>query len=391
MTTVSYDLLIIGTLILAGYITHVIGSKTHLPRVTLLLLLGTVSGPGILNLIPSIAEEWFPFISHMALAMVGFLLGERFYKEDLKDLGKNIFRISIVESLITAFTVLFFLILSGTNTLLSILLAGIAPATAPAATLDVVEQTKARGPLSKTLLGVVAVDDIWGVMLFSISLVFVEATVGSTNGNVILSMLWQILGAVSLGIIIGIPMSILTGRIKKGEPTLMEALGFVFFCGGISLYLDVSYLLSCMVLGIYVANTAKHHDKPFREIKGILEPFLVIFFFLAGYSYEILTLKTMGYITAIYILVRILGKIIGGYIGARLSKAPDYISKKIGFCLIPQAGVALGMALLVKENLPEIGNMVLPIVVSSTIVFELVGPVVTFHFLEDESRMQSTD
>ena len=252
------------------------------------------------------------------------------------------------------------------------------PASAPAATIDVIHESKAKGPLAKTVLGVVAIDDAWGVILFSIFLVFAEALCG--KGHLVAGMLkglWDIGGAIILGTIIGFPMSWLTGRITKGEPTLVEASGFVFLCGGLALLFDVSYLLACMVLGAIVANFAKHHSRPFRDIEDANEPFMIIFFLLAGYKFNISILYTLGSLGLVYIAARILGFITGGYIAARLANAPDIIKQSIGWCLFPQAGVALGLALLATENFPELGEYLLSLIVGTTIIFEIFGPVVT--------------
>lgn len=389
MGNISLVLLIIGLLLLTGYAAHAVGKRTHVPRVTLLLLLGIISGPYVFHLFPDAISKWFPLIAHMALAMVAFLLGERFYGKDLKTTGKSILTISIIESIFVALTVLILLLISGANIILALLLAGIAPATDPAATYDVAKESNSKGPLTDTLLGVVALDDAWGLIIFSIFLAFAG---GLYSGNFGFSELvagcWEILGSVILGVALGFPMSWLTGRVRKGEPTLLEAAGFVFLCGGIALYFNLSYLLSCMILGVVVANKARHHKLPFREIKGISDPFLALFFFLAGYSFEIELLLVVGTIALAYILYRTIGKIVGGFLGGKLSNTPDFINKGIGFCLIPQAGVAVAMSLVVLGRYPDLGNKVLSIVIASTITFEIIGPVITMWQLRKAHEIE---
>ncbi len=388
MSDISLVLLIIGVLLLTGYAAHIVGKRTHVPRVTLLLLLGLISGPYLLDLIPKGIEEWFPFIAHMALAMVGFLLGERFYGKHLKSTGRDVLWISAAQTVVVAFFVFTVLFMSGAGLAISLILAGIAPATAPAATIDLVQESRAKGPLSDTLLGVVALDDAWGIILFSIMLILAE---GSVNGSMsemhFLHGLWEIFGAVLLGVILGVPMAWLTGRVRKGEPSLLEAAGFVFVCGGLALYLNVSFLLSSMVLGAVVANRAKHHTKPFRDIKGISEPFLALFFFLAGYEFELESFYVIGGVAAAYTVARLIGKVLGGLAGGKISKAPQVITRGIGWCLVPQAGVAVGMALLVVERLPAFGIKILPIVIASTIIFEVIGPILTLWQLRKSGEV----
>ncbi len=286
--------------------------------------------------------------------------------------------VSIGETLGAALVVFLATFLVTGNLAIALLLAGIAPASAPAATLDVIRENHARGPLSQTVLGVVAIDDAWGVIIFSFLLVIAEGVSGGgTPWSEITSGLWEIGGATIVGIACGLPMAWLTGRVKKGEPTLLEAAGFVFICGGIALWLDVSYLFACMVLGATVANVAKHHTRPFREIEGATDPFLVMFFLLAGYELDLSQLKTLGLLGVAYFFARSAGLILGGNFAAQMADAPAVVKKRIGWCLLPQAGVALGLALLVEDHFPELSGTVLSLTIGSTVVFEIVGPLVT--------------
>lgn len=372
------DLLILGVFLLIGWGAHVIGSRVHVPRVTLLLSVGLLAGPAVLDLVPAEIAQWFPMVSQIALAMIGFLLGESLVGRELKQRARTVLFVSIGATLGPILVVTLLLLLIGTDLALALLLAGIATATAPAAIVDVVHETAAEGPLTETTLGVVAIDDAWGVMLFSLLLVAIEAMAGTANPlNEILWGVWEVLGALLLGGLIGIPMAWSIGRMRPGEPTLIEAAGFVLLCAGLAIQLHASYLLACMALGATVAVRAKHHTRPFRDIEGVSEPFLVIFFLLAGHEFNLATLRALGIIGGTYVLARSLGKIAGAAIGARLAQAPPVVQARIGWCLLPQAGVALGLALLVAERLPDLGYSVLPLVIASTVLFELFGPLLT--------------
>jgi Kef-type K+ transport system membrane component KefB len=384
----SPELLILGTLLLVGWFAHAVGSYTHVPRVTILLLLGIVAGPSVLNLIPSEASIWFPHATHIALAMVGFLLGESFAGRELRASGRIVIVVSIGETLGAALFVFTVVMLIQGDLIVALLLAGIAPASAPAATLDVIRENHAKGVLTKTVLGVVAIDDVWGIILFSILLVTAETVIGKGAPSLEIAWgLWEIVGAVLLGVIIGFPMAWCTGRIKKGEPSILEAAGFVFICGGLALIIHVSYLLACIVLGATVANRAKHHTRPFRDIRGASDPFLVVFFLLAGYEFDITTLKSLGVIGCMYILARSVGLIVGGGLTAKLVNAPPVVQSHVGWCLLPQAGVALGLALLVSERLPKAGETVLPLIIASTVVFEIIGPFITRRQLRQAGEL----
>lgn len=379
----AFQLFILGLLLIVGWLAHGMGRFVHVPRVTILLVLGVIAGPSVFDLIPPSVAGWFPQVTHMALAMVGFLLGERFIEKEFRRSGQSVIWISIGETLGAALVVFAAVYLLTDNLLIAMLLAGIAPASAPAATLDIVHEYHARGPLTRTVLGVVAIDDAWGIMLFSLLLVAAEAVSGSMSMAMeLLWGLWDVAGAILLGIVVGVPMAWCTGRLKKGEPSLLEAAGFVFVCGGLALLLEVSYLLACMVLGATVANRATHHTRPFREIEGIADPFLVVFFLLAGYECDLQVLMTLGVVGLVYIIARSAGLILGGNLTARFSGADPVVQRHVGWCLLPQAGVALGMALMIGERLGNGSEAVLPLVIATTIVFEIGGPLITRWHLQ---------
>ncbi|MBW1709763.1 MAG: cation:proton antiporter [Deltaproteobacteria bacterium] len=368
----------LGALFLLGLATDLLGSRTRLPRVTLLLVFGFVIGPSGLNFLSPQDTPWLPIVTNLALVMVGFLLGEKFTLSTLRRQGRLVLWFSISQVAATVMMVLAGLLLIGVRLEVALLLAGIATATDPAATADVIHETKADGTFSRTLLGIVAVDDAWGLIVFSLMLTAVQALSGPSEGLApLFTGAWEVGGAVLLGIGLGIPMAYLTGRIRPGEPTLVEALGLIFLCAGIAMWLKVSFLLASMVMGSAVANLARHHSRPFHAIEGIEWPLLILFFILAGASLQTESLFHVGLIGLTYIAFRIMGRFLGSLSGGILSQADPLFRRWMGMALLPQAGVALGMALLVIERRPDLGELILPVVISSTVVFEVIGPVFT--------------
>lgn len=256
-------------------------------------------------------------------------------------------------------------------------MAGIATATAPAATQDVVRQTGAEGPFTDTLLGIVAIDDAWGLIIFSLMLVVAKAMLGDGSLSILSNSLWEIGGAIGIGLAVGLPAAALTGRLEEGEPIQAEALGIVFLCAGFAIWLGVSFLLAGMIAGATVANLAEHHNRPFHEIEHIEWPFMILFFVLAGASFEFSSLHLIGFVGLTYIFLRTVSRVVGGWLGGRLAGMPENHQKWIGAALIPQAGVALGMALIAGNYLPEIKSALLTTVIGTTVIFEIVGPIVT--------------
>ena len=158
---------------------------------------------------------------------------------------------------------------------------------------------------------------------------------------------------------------------------LAEAMGFVLLCGGAATWLDLSPILAAMTMGAVVASLAKHHDRPFHAIEGVEWPFLILFFIFAGASAHADALLMVGGITLVYMLFRCIGTFAGAWVGGYIGKASVPLRNWIGLCLFPQAGVSLGMALMASQRFPEFEPYVLPVVLSSTIVFELLTPLLT--------------
>ena len=382
MKDLAETLITLGGLFLLGLVTDLLGRRTALPRVTLLLIFGFLIGPSVFDLLPEPSKAWFPAVTHMALVMVGFLLGGKLSFSSFRQHGRLVLWISIAVVVATAALMLAGLLLLGFRVEVALLLAGIATSTAPAATADVVHEAKATGRFADTLLRVVAVDDAWGLMVFSIMLAVALALTGQGGSeDVLVSTMWDLGGAFVVGVALGVPMAYLTGRIQPGEPTLAEALGVVLLCGGIALWLDVSFLLASMVLGAVVANLARHHKRPFHAIEGIEWPFLILFFVLAGASLHVDSLAAVGLLGAAYIILRIVGRLLGAWAGGVLSNADPLMRRWMGVALMPQAGVALGMALVATQRLPDLSDIILPVVIGATVLFEVIGPVLTRRVL----------
>jgi NhaP-type Na+/H+ or K+/H+ antiporter len=378
MDTPSQIFLTVGGILLLSLLVSTLANRTFLPRVTLLLVLGIIIGKEGLNIVPQLLSNHFDIIADMALLMVGFLLGGRLTINSLRESAGDVFWISISAALITTVIVIFGLIWAGVPKEVAIILGCLAAATDPAAVLDVVTESKAKGKFGNLLLSIVALDDAWALVIFGVGMAVVTSLNGlSGDTSSLLMIIKEIGGALLLGGLIGLPAAHLTGRVKKGQPILTEALGIVFICGGFAIWLDVSFLIAVMTVGAVITNLGKHHKHPFHAIEGIEWPFMVIFFVLAGASLEISALKAVGFIGVTYVLCRVIGKYLGAYIGGHFSITDQLIKSWIGVALLPQAGVAIGMALVAANQFPEYRQVLLPIVISSTVFFEIIGPIFT--------------
>jgi len=378
MDSAPQFLLTLGGILLLGLITSAIGRKTALPRVTLLLVFGVLIGQQGLALIPPLFTENFELIADMALLMVGFLLGGKLTKNSLRHSVKKVLWISLSAALCASLVVSVGLMFLGVPKEVAILLGCLASATDPAAIFDVISEGKYRGNFKKLLLSVVAIDDAWALLLFAVGVSIVSHLNGqSGDSSAILLAGHDIVGALALGLVLGLPAAFLTGRIKSGQPILSEALGLVFICGGLALWLEVSFLIAAMTLGAVIANIAQHHDSPFHAIEGIEWPFMLTFFVMAGATLDLSATAGVGAIGVAYILLRVAGKLLGGYLGALGSRADTTTRQWMGLALLPQAGVAIGMALVASSYFPEYRQILLSVTIGSTVLFEMIGPIFT--------------
>lgn len=384
MDASSQFLLTIGGILLLGLFTSTLADRTFLPRVTFLLIFGAIIGKEALDIIPPVFTDHFEIIAEMALLMVAFLIGGKLTWTSLKVSSSQVFGISVSAALITAIVVCVGLMLVGVSVQIAIILGCIASATAPAAILDIVLESGKEGRFSKLLLAIVALDDIWALILFGISLAVAKSMNGvAGDSHILMTVIKELGGAVLLGLIIGLPAAYLTGRIKQGRPMISEALGLVFVCGGLALWLDVSYLVATMVMGMIIANLARHHEYPFHALENIESPFMVIFFVLAGASLEFRQLQDIGLIGAAFIVCRVAGKYLGAKLGGHLSHAPLVTRRWIGLALLPQAGVPIGMALVASNQFPEYRQLLLSVVISSTVLFDIIGPILTRKAIQE--------
>ncbi|MCB9738963.1 MAG: cation:proton antiporter [Deltaproteobacteria bacterium] len=370
-------LLTIGSLLLLAPLLDAVARRARLPRVTLLLLLGLGVGPFGADLLPDQHSEWYPAVASVALSMVGFLLGGEFTLENLRARGKPVLVVSAVVTIVTFALVAAGMWLVGAGAAIALVLGAAATATDPAACDAVVREMPSETPHGRVLLGVVAVDDVWGTMVFAVASMALGALLGGASAEeAAAEALREIGGSILLGGAVGVPVAMITGRLKPGEPTRLEALGAVLACDGLASWLHLSPLLATVALGAVVANLARHHEVAMREIEGIEWPFLVLFFVLSGASATLSDFGRSAPIVAGYVLLRVLGRLIGGWIGGSLGGLDRAGRRWIGLAMLPQAGVALGMTLVAVERFPSVASA-LPTVVLATVVFEVVGPVLT--------------
>jgi Kef-type K+ transport system membrane component KefB len=382
MNDLAGELIMLGGLLLLALFAEAAGRHTRLPRISMLILLGFLLGPAALGLIDPREAASFDFIAVLALSMVGFLFGGKLSIKLLRRVGKLILWLSLSEVLVTFLVLAVGLTLLGVPTELALLLGAIGTATDPAATLEAIRESKRQDTFTEVLTGIVAVDDAWGLIVFSLVVVALQIMAaagapGAIDAAFLAHALVELLGAILLGFLLGMPMALVSGRIRKGEPTLMEALGMVLVCAGLAQLLQLPHLLACVTLGATVVNAAKHHTRPFHAVEEIEWPFLALFFLFSGAYLTFDSLRSVGGVLLAYLVLRLLGRILGGWLGGLPRPVDASLARWMGVAMLPQAGVAMAMAFLASERYPQYAATLLPAVIAATVVFELLGPIMS--------------
>ncbi|WP_313134439.1 cation:proton antiporter [Anaerocolumna sp.] len=366
--------------LLLGLLSSKLMKKIHLPNVTGYLIIGLITGPYCLNLLPLEVIESFSIIPEIALGFIAFSIGAEFKLSYLKKVGKTPIIIAITEAFGAVLFVDTILIATGNEVAFSIVLGAIAAATAPAATLMVVRQYKAKGPVTDTLLPVVAIDDAVALMAFGLS-VAIAKTIDSKEAvsltATILEPVIEIVGALIFGAILGVIIKYLTGWFTGRGNRLSVTFAMVLLCIGISNMVGFSALLACMAMSAVYVNISNVSNIVFEQTDRVTPPIFMLFFFISGAELDISILPTVGFIGALYIIFRMIGKVLGAALGAKISKAEYVVKKYLGYTLIAQAGVAIGLASVAMTVVPEYGNQIKTITLCGTVIYELIGPVIT--------------
>lgn len=378
-TTLS--IVLMGVILCVSIFADAVAKRTRIPRISILILIGigiafvqqVCLNDQNARLLDGLSE---PLIN-LALVMVAFLLGSEFTMDRLRVTGPLILVISLFVIAASGLIVGAGLLMLGFPIVVAVLLASLSVATDPAAVSETVKESGDTRLRAKVLLGIVAIDDAWGIVVFGLCMAVLGWVLSSNGQQALLHALWEFGGAIIIGALIGLIAAWLTGRLRPGEPTQVEAVAVILLLAGLSSLLGVSSLLASMVAGTIVANFSSHHTRSFREIELIEWPFLVFFFVLSGASINLYNLGDAVWLTVLYIILRLAGRLFGGLLAVLFIRAKQKkeLPRNIGLALTPQAGIAIGMALLAAEQFPEIRDTILPVVVASTIIFELAGPV----------------
>lgn len=422
----------IAVLLLAALLSTRLMKLFKLPNVTGYIVTGIVMGPFVFGLLfnnftyegikDSLIYQYIDkikWVSTIALGFIAFSIGTSFKKSVLKSVGKRVVIITVLEALFASIFVIaalvgaHFLFRDQVSWELVLTLGAIAAATAPAATLMVIKQYKAKGPLVDTLLPVVALDDAAALILFAVLFQIAMTIAGGGSFDVykmIAKPILEIIISLSIGVVFGLLISFMNKFFKSRNNRLIICIFSIFACCGLyflfkSKYLggfELSSLLMCMMVGAIYTNLRDDSGKTLDVMDRFTSPIYLMFFVISGASLDLTIffskngLIVVG-IALVYIIFRVLGKWTGAFTGASISKCEPKVKKYLGFALIPQAGVAIGLAttantlFLSHPNTEVAGNMVIAIILTSTLVYELIGPLVSKFALKKAGEISENE
>lgn len=357
--------------------------------------MGLLLGPSFIKLISPQDAQSLEVISELALAFIAFSIGSEFVIKDMKKYGKSLFIITLAQvigAIVVVFSVMF--LIFNKDFAFSIVIASMSAATAPAATLLVIRQYRADGPLTRTILPVVALDDILGIVAFGLAMPLARMSssgIKPSFSTLVFDPIFEIVGSLVLGFIIGLLLSIVLKKLKGHENFQLTSLIAIGLGAGLAKLLGLSPLLTNIMIGMTLVNLLHKPDRAFNSINYFVPPFYVLFFTLAGATLDLSILKTVGLIGIAYVFARAIGKYLGSYIGAVSVKADKSITKYLGLALLPQGGVSIGLSLIVRQQLPEYATAITTIIMFSVLIYETLGPVFSKIAIQKAGEINGLD
>ena len=369
----------LSIIIFVGIIGGRIASYFKLPNVSGYIVGGLLLGPSVFNIIKSGEAANFNIVNEVALAAIAFSVGSEFLFKDIVKVGKDMLIITVTEvagALLFVFVTTYFIFRQPFE--FSLVIASMSAATAPAGILMVIRELRAQGPLVRTILPVVALDDALGIMAFGISLSIAKLMSGTGDYSIfkiIWTPLFEIIGSLILGAIIGFLLSYIAPRTRNRDELLSVVLAAIFLGMGMANQIGLSPLLTCMMIGAVLINLMQNANRVFNLITDFTPPIYLLFFTIAGASLELGVLTKVGLLGIGYIIARAIGKIVGATWGAKRVNSDQKVVKYLGMSILTQGGISIGLSMIVARELPQFSESIITVILFSVLIFEIAGPI----------------
>lgn len=429
---INEPLLLIGLIALVGFYAGGLARRVRLPSLIGFMLLGVLIGPSCLGWLDQTRVESFSFLTEIALGFVAFSIGAELSMHSLRQLGKGIVSIIFAESFCAFFITMFGVYLVTRSWPMALLFGAVAPASAPAGTVAVIQENRAKGPLTKALYAVVGFDDGLGILIFGFAAALAKTLLMSelglnTAGEGLLTAMKlpavEVLTSLGIGAVLGFLFCLFVRKLDAPRDMLIMIAGTVLLATGLSEHFHLSLILTNMVIGFVLVNTRREAfvHKVTAPLHDVMPLFFLLFFSLAGAHLEIATLPRLGAIGIVYLFCRTGGLIGGAWLGALLGHVQAVVKKYVGLGILSQAGVAIGLSLVVQKDFSELMNRpevltavqtygqahpqtaallynpaaiaaaLITSITATCIVFEIVGPILTKIALTKAGEINARD
>ena len=387
--------LILLLALLAGHLVQFL----RLPEVTGYIVAGVALGPSVLGWVSAENLTALEVLSEVALGLILFSVGSVFEFERFGRIGWRIVKLTMMESLPAALLVFLSMVALGGRWQVALLLAAIAISTAPASTLMVMRECDAEGPLSDTLMGIIAVDNIFCLIVFALGASAIDLTSGLGAGVLdtlyrsVFGLVWQLLGSVALGFLVGTMLAGWATKVHETGEMLILLAGSILLCVGAARILDLSQMVASLAVGATMVNLSRRSRRLFDTLAGTDPPFYAIFFVIAGAGLDVTAVPGMGVMGVFYVLARASGKFFGSRWGATTLGLPEAVRQYLGFAILAQAGLAVGLTLVVARRFPDFAAPITVVVLASVVLHEMLGPIgARFAIVRaGEARLRKTE
>ena len=357
----------------------------RVPEVSGYILAGIVLGPSMLGWVSSRNLAALEILSEVALGLILFSVGTVFEASRFRRVGRQVLLLTLYESALAALLVTTGMLVLGVRWEAALLLGAIAIATAPASTLMVIREVDSEGPLTDSLLALIAINNIYCIIAYSLvgSVIDLSSGLAGSAGffttlyGALYPLVWQLLGSVALGFLIGLLLARWASAITETGETLILLGGSILFCVGVARVLDLSPLIASMAVGATMVNLSHRSQPLFETLAEADPPFYAIFFVLAGADLDLSLVGSLGLAGVVYLVGRALGKFLGARYGARRLGMAGSVQEYLGLTLLAQAGLAVGLTISAEHRFPDFAPAVTTIVLASVAIYEMFGPIMT--------------
>lgn len=368
--------LYVSILLLAGLAGGTLAKKLKLPSVTGYILSGLLLGPSFMNLITGEVYNNLGFVNELALGILAISVGTELHRDVIKRLGHDLAFLSIGNTFFTMGLVTLITYWMGMPLPYALVLGSLGMTVSPSGVVSMIKEKRAKGPMTQTILGMVAFDNLITILVFGVVIALVEAAESAVaaSASTVLLVFLDVFLALTLGAVIGFIVAYFIRREVGNDQLLVILLAAILAAIGISNTFNLSPILTNIVLGAVITNLTNRKVLVARVINRVELPIFVIFLTLAGAHLDLAIVRTVGLIGVAYITGRFLGKYLGTFIFSHFTQLDASARKNIGFALIPQAGVAIGLATIAERSLPGASGSITGVVLTGVVFFEIVGP-----------------